>query len=95
MNAWRSRLSAIACRRSGLSKGGTSRLTIRLRLMPRRRQLADRLRHLALDVLEQRDREAVREGHVELAGDKRQDRRRQVVDDRILDAVEIRPALFQ
>ena len=34
MNAWRSRLSAIAWRRSGLSKGGTSRLTIKLRLSP-------------------------------------------------------------
>ncbi len=34
MNAWRSKLSAIARRRSGLSKGGLSRLTIRLRLRP-------------------------------------------------------------
>jgi hypothetical protein len=34
MNAWRSKLSAIACRRSGLSKGGLSRLTIRPRLRP-------------------------------------------------------------
>jgi len=34
MNALRSKLSAIARRRSGLLKGGTSRLTIRLRLMP-------------------------------------------------------------
>ena len=34
MNAWRSKLSAIARRRSGLSKGGLSRLTIRARLRP-------------------------------------------------------------
>src|SRR5713226_8754984 len=32
INACRSKLSAIACRSSRLSKGGTSRLTIRLRL---------------------------------------------------------------
>jgi hypothetical protein len=31
MNALRSKLSAIAWRRSGLSKGGLSRLTIRAR----------------------------------------------------------------
>ena len=61
MNALRSKLSAIARRRSGLSKGGLSRLTIRLRLTLDRRHLADRLRHLALHVLEQRDGEAIRE----------------------------------
>ena len=33
MNAWRSKLSAIARRRSRLSKGGLSRLISRLRLM--------------------------------------------------------------
>jgi len=57
-----------------------------------RRQLADRVRHLALDVLLERDREVVRKGHVELSGNERQCRRRPVADDRILDAVEMRPA---
>src|SRR5437899_5577432 len=57
-----------------------------------RHQLADRLRHLALYVPEQRHLQAIEEGHIELAGDKCQSRGRLVADDRILDAIEIRPA---
>src|SRR6266446_4569690 len=59
-----------------------------------RRQLADCLRHLAGHVLQQRRRHAIPEGHVEFTGDESQYRRRQVANDRILDAIEIRPALF-
>ena len=45
-----------------------------------------------LTSLQQRHRHLGREGHVELAGDEGEDRRRAVGDDRELDAVEIRPA---
>src|SRR6516225_1400300 len=58
------------------------------------RHLADRLRHLARHVVQQRNGEAEREGHVELSGNKRQSRRREVADDGIFDAVEIRPVLL-
>src|SRR6516162_1656841 len=57
-------------------------------------QFADCLRHLADHVLQQLLGHAIREGHIELAGDERQYRRRQVADDRIFDAVEIRSALL-
>ena len=60
-----------------------------------RRDLADRLRRLCLDVLQQRDRHLGREGHVELAGDEGEDRRRAVRNDGELDAVEIGPPFFQ
>ena len=53
------------------------------------RHLTDRLRHLALQVLQERDSEAVRPDHVELPGNKCQYGRRHVFDDRELDAVEI------
>jgi len=52
------------------------------------------LRGLRSDVLQQRDRDLVREGQVELAGDKGEDSGRAIWDDRIFDAVEIRPARF-
>src|SRR5215472_7653261 len=53
-------------------------------------QLADHLRHLALDVLHQWDRQSeIREGDVELPGDEREVRRTRILDDRIFDAVEI------
>src|SRR5438552_12999287 len=96
INALRSKLSAIACRRSGLSKGGLSRLAIRLRAAvdADRRQFADCLRHLIVHVLQQWFGHAVPEGHVELPGYERQYRCREVTDDRILDAVEIWPALL-
>src|SRR6516225_6114335 len=55
--------------------------------------LADRLRHLALDVLHQWNRQSeIRKGDVELAGDEGEVRRARILDDRIFDAVEIRPA---
>src|SRR5262249_6654466 len=59
-----------------------------------RSHLAHGLRHLTLHVFEQRYREAIREGHVELPRNQRQDRRRQILNDRVLDAVEIRPVLL-
>src|SRR6516162_10878054 len=58
------------------------------------RHLANGLRHLAAHILQQRYCESVRKGHVELPGDETQYGRRQVADDRIFDAVEIRPLLF-
>src|SRR5215469_9592882 len=86
MNALRSRLSAMARRISGLSKGGASRLMIRVPADPARRHLADRAGLLALDV--PRQRQSCR-GPIELTGDKREVRRRAVADDRKLDAVQI------
>src|SRR5260370_14224142 len=55
------------------------------------RQFADCLRHLTLHVPEERNREGVRKGHVELSGNESQCRGRPIADDRIFDAVEIRP----
>jgi PAS domain S-box-containing protein len=52
------------------------------------------LRGLRSDILQQRDRDLVGEGQVELAGNKGEDRSRAVGDDRIFDAVEIGPARF-
>ena len=57
----------------------------------RRIELADRLRRLVLDVAGQRHRQAA-ERDVELARDERQDRRRDVADDGVLQPVEIGPA---
>src|SRR5450631_1489374 len=56
-----------------------------------RRQLAHRVWHLALDILQERHRELVRKGHVELSGDEGQRRGSRITDDRILDTVEIGP----
>ena len=53
MNALRSRLSAIARRRSGLSNGGLLRVDDQVAADIGRRHLADRLRRLLLDVLQQ------------------------------------------
>ena len=50
------------------------------------RHLTDRLRHLALQVLQERDREAVRPDHLELVGNKCQYGCRHFFDDRELDA---------
>ena len=56
--------------------------------------LADRVRVLRLDVLQQRDRHLGRKRHVELAGDEGENRGRAIRDDGELDAVEMRQALF-
>src|SRR5712675_1273532 len=88
MKACRSSAIAIARRASILSKGGL-RLTATVTPTLSRHGLADRLRRLAVDVLQQGHGDLVREGHVELAGDKAEHRRRAVRDDRVLDAVEI------
>ena len=94
MNALRSIASAIARRRSGLSKGGSSRLTIRLvlTLFGRSSQIACGawlLMSFSSGIVT-----LIGPGQVELAGDKAEDRRRAVGDDRVFDAVEIGPALL-
>ena len=91
-NAWRSIVSDIARRNSGLSNGGTSRLTSRLRATFGIVHVADRLRHLVLDVLQLRHRHA--EIDVLLAGHERQQPGRDVLDDPVFDAVEIGPPRF-
>src|SRR3984893_11296666 len=59
-----------------------------------RRQLADRVRPLAFHILQERYRHGVWEGHVQLAGNKRQCCCRHVADDRKFYAIEIRPILL-
>src|SRR6266852_4436047 len=94
MNARRSRLSAMARRRSGLSKGGLSRLMSRLRLM-----LPGVSSHIASGSWLCASSKS---GTVRLyekvmsnfPATNPQYRRREIADDRILDAVEIRPALL-
>ena len=54
-----------------------------------RRQLADRIRPLLLQVAGQRDRQRAGKGQLIFAGDKGEDRGRAVLGDRIFDAVEI------
>ena len=58
------------------------------------RDLADRIGHLALDVLHVRYRDLIREGHVELAGDEGEHLRRAVRNDRPFNRVEIGKSLF-
>src|SRR5215468_1804827 len=94
INAWRSKLSAIARRRSELSKGGLSRLTSRLRLMPLGASSQIACGIWAFRSFEQRDLEGLRKSHVKLAGSERQYRRRRIFYDRIFDAVEKRPILL-
>src|SRR6516162_8772617 len=57
-----------------------------------RNHLADGLRRLFLDVVHLRDRDP--EIDVVLSGDEREEPRRYVFDDRVFDAVKIRPVLF-
>src|SRR6266404_4191636 len=90
----RSRLSAIARRRSALSKGGLSRLTIivRLPLSSTSSQIACGTWLLTsfnsgIDTPE-------RECHVEIAGGECQHLRRRIGYDRIFDAVEVRAVRF-
>src|SRR5262249_49618236 len=90
MNALRSSVSDIARRTSGLSKGGASRFTSRLRGTFWRDQFADRLWRLVLDVLQLWDCDP--EKDIVFDGEERQKPRRDVFDDRVLDAVEIGPA---
>src|SRR6202047_283593 len=78
----------------GVVEGRHVPVDVQVAVEPDRPHLAHRLRHLALHVLEQRDREAVWKGHVELSRNEGQDGRRQVFDDRVLDAVEIWPVLL-
>src|SRR5215469_17074904 len=59
-----------------------------------RRQFADCLWHLVLHVPEEWNREGVRKGHVELAGNESQCRGRPVTDNCIFDAVEIGAVLL-
>src|SRR6516225_5669482 len=90
-NAWRSMLSDIARRSSGLLNGGLSRLMIRWRFtVPG--AVADRIRQLAHDVLYHRRREPA--GDIEFAGGERQYRGRRVADDCEVDGVEVGPVRF-
>ena len=72
MKALRSRLSAIARRRSGLSKGGLSRLTIRLRLTLLGASSQIACGAWLLTSFSSGIVTLYGEGHVELAGDKGQ-----------------------
>ena len=95
MNALRSRLNAIARRRSGLSNGGALRLiTIHRASDIVWSELTSRLRHLISYVPQQWDRHLIGKGHVEFAGNKAEDRGRAVCDDRVFDAVEVRTVRF-
>ena len=94
MKALRSSDSASARRTSRLSKGGGARIDDDVGGDVERRDHADGVRRLLLDVLDQRDRDLGREGDVELAGDKGKDRGRAIGDDRVFDAVEIGQALL-
>ena len=91
--AWRSMLSAIARRNCGLSKGGLSIVDQQVTIDPFARfQLADRLRRLALDVFHQRHRQPPN-GKVmsNLPAMKARLAVAEILDDRIFDAIEIRP----
>ena len=90
--AWRSIVSEIARRNCALSNGGASRLIEHVARDVRDEHVADRLRHLALDVLQLRHRDA--EIDVFVAGEERQQPRRDVGDDAVFDAVEIGLARF-
>src|SRR5215472_16897731 len=87
MNDLRSRVSDIARLISGLSKGGLSRFDEEISRRVGRDNFADRLRYLVLHILDLWDRHPV--DQVALAADKGERARRQVLDDRIFDAVEI------
>src|SRR5437667_11740827 len=90
MNSLRSGLSAIARRRSGLSKGGSFRLTIRLRatFAVTTWQMACGASFLTSPSC------GYPEIDIILTGDERQEPRRYVLDDRVFDAVEVGPVLF-
>src|SRR5712691_6072161 len=60
----------------------------------RRRQLAERLRRLLLDVLHQRHGDAERERQIELAGDEAEHRRRAVLNDGPFNTVKVGASLF-
>src|SRR5271169_2481425 len=92
MNAWRSNVNDIARLRSGLSKGGAPRLTMRLRLPFTRKLSQIASGTLSLDVLKLRKGDA--EIDVGLAGDETQEARRYIPDDRPFNAVDIGSARF-
>src|SRR5260370_6383908 len=89
MKDLRSKLSCIARRSAGLSKGWR-RVDEEIGPAVHRLHFTDRLRCLALYLLHQRDRHLVRKRHVELAGDEGEDRGRAVRDYRVFDTVQIR-----
>src|ERR1700720_4340522 len=92
--ALRSKLSAIARRRSGSLNGGMSRfiITLRLTLTGTRLQIASGAWFFTS--LTTGTCKKIRRGHVELAGDEGQNPGRHVLDDRVLDTVEIGTVLL-
>src|SRR6202022_788162 len=78
----------------GLIKGPCTRVDDHRAVDVCCRYLADRLRRLALEILQGGDRHPIGRGHVELPGEERQIARRYLFDDRILDTVEIRSPRF-
>src|SRR6516165_9429391 len=94
MNALRSKLVAIARRRSGLSKGGLSRLTIRLRLMTPGGTLQIACGTWLCASFRSGIGRVFGKVMSNFPGDKCQNRRRQVADDRVFDAIEVRPPRF-
>src|SRR6266545_422871 len=94
MNAWRSRLSAIALRRPRSSKGGLSRLMSRLRLMLPGVSSQIAFGSWLFASFKSGTVRLYEESHVELSRNEPQNRRREIAYDRIFDAIEIGPALL-
>jgi len=92
INDLRSRASASARRKSGLSKGVAVDDQVGTHVV--RPDLADRPRRLARNIFQQWDRHLVGEGQVELARNETEERSRAVRHDRVFDAVEIGATLF-
>jgi hypothetical protein len=72
MKDLRSKLTAIACRRSGVIKRRHVAVDDQIAVDGDWCQLADRLRYLVLDVVEQRLGDTIGKRHVEFAGDEGQ-----------------------
>ena len=89
MNAWRSRRERHRLPQFQLVERRRRAIDQEVAAVVVHHHVADRLRRLALQVLQQRDRG---EDEIELAGGEGQEPRRRIGDDRILDAVEIGPA---
>src|SRR5215831_11006442 len=92
--ALRSTLSAAARSRSGIVERRGLAVEHDIAIDVRRQQLANRLGRLGFHVLQHRDLQKIRGSKVELARAKGHHPGRNVLDDRILNAVDIRPALL-
>src|SRR5262245_19523642 len=95
MKALRSNASAMARRRSGSPKGGGRRLMIRVgaKFVGRTSQIVCGT-WLLTSLRSGTVSERLREGHIELAGDKRENRRRPVRYNHVFDPAEVRPAFL-